>query len=84
MRAAQHELGRPLVRGDVVLTGTPAGVGARLSPLQRRVAARITDRFRKAELLVSSYASSSALLRPGNLVEVDCGRAGKARARLGV
>jgi len=84
VRAAQLELGRPLVRGDVVLTGTPAGVGARLSPLQRRISARIANRFRRAELLVSSYASSSALLRPGDLVEVDCGRAGRVRARLGV
>ena len=84
VRAAQAQLGRPLARGDVVLTGTPAGVGVRLSPLQRRIAARITDRLRKAELLVSSYASSSALLRPGDIVEVDCGRAGRCRARLSV
>ena len=82
VRAAQVQLGRPLVRGDVVLTGTPAGIGMRMSPLQRRVAARITDRFRKAELLVSSYASSSSLLRPGDVVEVSCGRAGTVRARL--
>jgi len=84
VRAAAAYLKRPLARGDVVLTGTPAGVGMRLSPLQRRVAARITDRFRKAELLVSSYASSSALLRPGDIVEVTCGRAGSVRARLAV
>jgi 2-keto-4-pentenoate hydratase/2-oxohepta-3-ene-1,7-dioic acid hydratase in catechol pathway len=84
LRAAAAQLGRPLVRGDVVLTGTPSGIGMRLSPLQRRVAARVTDRVRKAELLVSSYASSSSLLRPGDVIEVDCGRAGRVRARLAV
>jgi 2-keto-4-pentenoate hydratase/2-oxohepta-3-ene-1,7-dioic acid hydratase in catechol pathway len=84
VRAAAQQLGRPLARGDVVLTGTPAGVGLRLSPLQRKIAARIADRIRKAEMLVSSYAGSSALLRPGDVVEVDCGRAGRVRARLAV
>jgi 2-keto-4-pentenoate hydratase/2-oxohepta-3-ene-1,7-dioic acid hydratase in catechol pathway len=84
VRAAALHLGRPLARGDVILTGTPAGVGLRLSPLMRRVAALFKDRFRKAELLVSSFASSTALLRPGDVVEVDAGRAGRIRTRLGV
>jgi 2-keto-4-pentenoate hydratase/2-oxohepta-3-ene-1,7-dioic acid hydratase in catechol pathway len=81
-RAARAALGRPLARGDVILTGTPAGVGVRLGPLKRRVAAYIKDRFRKAELLVSTYATSNALLRPGDVVEVDAGLAGRVRARL--
>ena len=82
IRAARDHLGRRLVRGDVVLTGTPAGVGMRLSPLKRRVAALVKDRFRKAELLVSTYATSNALLRPGDVVEVDAGPAGRVRTRL--
>jgi len=82
VRAARAHLGRPLLRGDIVLTGTPAGVGLRLSPLKRRVAALVKDRFRKAELLVSSYATSNALLRPGDVVEVDAGAAGRIRTRL--
>jgi 2-keto-4-pentenoate hydratase/2-oxohepta-3-ene-1,7-dioic acid hydratase in catechol pathway len=82
VRAARAHLGRPLARGDVILTGTPAGVGLRMSPLKRRVAALVKDRFRKAELLVSSYATSTALLRPGDLVEVDAGPAGRVRTRL--
>ena len=84
VRAARAHLGRPLVRGDVVLTGTPAGVGLRMSPLKRRVAAMIKDRFRKAELLISSFATSTALLRPGDVVEVDAGPAGRIRTRLDV
>lgn len=84
VRAARAHLGRPLVRGDVILTGTPAGVGLRMSPLKRRVAALVKDRFRKAELLISSFATSTALLRPGDLVEVDVGPAGRIRTRLGV
>ncbi len=81
-RAARSLLGRPLARGDVILTGTPAGVGLRMGPIKRRVAAYVKDRFRKAELLVSSYATSNALLRPGDVVEVDAGLAGAVRARL--
>jgi 2-keto-4-pentenoate hydratase/2-oxohepta-3-ene-1,7-dioic acid hydratase in catechol pathway len=82
VRAARAHLGRPLGRGDIVLTGTPAGVGLRLSPLKRRVAALVKDRFRKAELLISMYATSNALLRPGDVVEVDAGPAGRIRTRL--
>ena len=82
VRAAKAHLGRPLARGDVILTGTPAGVGLRLSPLKRRVAGLIKDRFRKAELLVSDYATSTALLRPGDVVEVEAGVAGHVRTRL--
>jgi 2-keto-4-pentenoate hydratase/2-oxohepta-3-ene-1,7-dioic acid hydratase in catechol pathway len=84
VRAARAHLGRPLGRGDVILTGTPSGVGLRMSPLKRRVAAMVKDRFRKAELLVSSFATSTALLRPGDLIEVDLGLAGRIRTRLAV
>lgn len=84
VRAARTHLGRSLVRGDVILTGTPAGVGLRISPLKRRVATLVKDRFRKAELLISSFATSTALLRPGDLMEIDVGPAGRIRTRLGV
>jgi 2-keto-4-pentenoate hydratase/2-oxohepta-3-ene-1,7-dioic acid hydratase in catechol pathway len=84
VRAASGQLGRPLARGDVISTGTPAGVGMRMSPLRRRMAAFVKDRFRKAELLVSAYAMSDALLRPGDVVEVDAGPAGRVRTRLAV
>jgi 2-keto-4-pentenoate hydratase/2-oxohepta-3-ene-1,7-dioic acid hydratase in catechol pathway len=82
VRAARALLGRPLARGDVIATGTPAGVGLRLGPIQRRVAAYIKDRFRRAELLISAYATSTALLRPGDVIEVRAGPAGSVRARL--
>ncbi len=82
--AARAHLGRPLARGDVILTGTPAGVGLRLGRIQRRLAGLVKDRFRKAELLVSLYATSNALLRPGDVVEVDAGPAGTVRTRLTV
>lgn len=84
VRAAHAHLGRTLAKGDVILTGTPSGVGLRMSPLTRRVAAMIKDRFRKAELLVSSFATSTALLRPGDVIEVDAGPAGRVRTRLTV
>lgn len=84
VRAARSQLGRPLARGDVIITGTPAGIGMRLSRVKRKLAGLAKDRFRKAELLVSSYATSNALLRPGDVVEVDAGPAGRVRARLTV
>jgi 2-keto-4-pentenoate hydratase/2-oxohepta-3-ene-1,7-dioic acid hydratase in catechol pathway len=82
VRAARGHLGRPLVRGDVICTGTPAGIGMRLSAVRRRLAALVKDRFRKAELLVSTYATSNALLRPGDVVEIEAGPAGSVRTRL--
>ncbi len=82
VRAAKVVLGRPLARGDVISTGTPAGVGLRMSAIQRALASIVKDRVRKAEHLVSSYATSNALLRPGDVVEVDAGLAGHVRTRL--
>ena len=81
-RAGEAFLKRPLARGDVILTGTPAGIGMRLGPIKREIAKRITDRFRKAELLVAGFATSATLLRPGDVIEVSAGRAGRVRARL--
>jgi 2-keto-4-pentenoate hydratase/2-oxohepta-3-ene-1,7-dioic acid hydratase in catechol pathway len=81
-RTARTFLGRPLVAGDVILTGTPAGVGLRLGRFQRRIAGMVKDRIKKAELLVSSYAASTSLLRAGDVVEVDVGQAGRVRTRL--
>ena len=82
VRAAKSVLGRPLARGDVISTGTPAGVGLRMSSIQRALASIVKDRLRKAEFLVSSYATSNALLRPGDVIEVDVGLAGHVRTRL--
>lgn len=84
VRAARAQLGRPLVRGDVIITGTPSGIGMRLSALRRRFAKLVKDRFRKADFLISMYATSNALLRPGDMVEVDAGPAGRVRSRLTV
>ena len=82
VRTARIFLGRPLAKGDVILTGTPAGVGLRHGRFQRRIAGMVKDRLKKVELLVSTYASSSSLLHPGDVVEVDIGHAGRVRTRL--
>lgn len=84
VRTARGQLGRPLARGDMIITGTPSGIGMRLNAIRRRFAKLVKDRFRKADFLVSMYATSSALLRPGDVVEVDAGPAGRVRARLTV
>ena len=54
------------------------------SPKGAMVRVMAEPRFRKAEFLVSMYATSSALLRPGDVVDVDAGPAGRVRARLTV
>lgn len=82
VKTARAHLGRPLAAGDVILTGTPSGVGLRLGRFQRRIAGMVKDRLKKVELLVSTYASSSALMRAGDVVEVDLGHAGRVRTRL--
>ena len=82
VRAGRTQLGRPLARGDVIITGTPSGIGMRLNAIRRRFAKLVKDRFRKAEFLISMYATSNALLRPGDVVDVDAGPAGHVRARL--
>jgi len=82
VRATRQQLGRPVGRGDVILTGTPAGIGMKLSWLDRKLARLVSDRARKAEYLISTYATSNALMRPGDVVEVDAGPAGRVRARL--
>jgi len=84
VRAARVHFGRPLTRGDVILTGTPTGVGLRLSPLKRKVAALVKDRFRKPSCSSRRYAASTALLRPGDVIEIDAGPAGRVRTRLTV
>ena len=84
VRVARAQLGRPLARGDVIITGTPSGIGMRLNAIRRRFAKLVKDRFRKADFLISMYATSNALLRPGDVVEVDAGPAGRVRARLTV
>ncbi len=78
VRAARAHLGRPLARGDVILTGTPAGVGLRLSPLKRRVAAG-SPRSGSARPSSSSRRSRPRrrVLRPGDVIEVDAGPAGR-------
>lgn len=84
VRTARAQLGRPLARGDMITTGTPSGIGMRLNAIRRRFAKLVKDRFRKAEFLISMYATSNALLRPGDVVEVEAGPAGRVRARLTV
>ncbi|HEX5061957.1 MAG TPA: fumarylacetoacetate hydrolase family protein, partial [Kofleriaceae bacterium] len=51
VRVARMQLGRPLARGDVIITGTPSGIGMRLNVIRRRFAKLVKDRFRKADFL---------------------------------
>ena len=84
VRAATRQLGRPLARGDVIVTGTPAGVGLRLSPLKRRVAAFVKDRFRKARAPRIELRDLERAAAPRRCHRGRCRSAGRVRTRLTV
>ena len=75
-------LGRPLAEGDIVLTGTPAGVAFHVSPLKRKLGATLLSRFGRLAAVIGGYAKSDAFLRPGDVVEVDGGVLGARRVTI--
>lgn len=67
-RAAHHAPGGQLRQGDLILTGTPAGVALRVPAWKRRVAALLPRRLRIAAAIRSNQ-HHSAFLRPGDVLE---------------
>lgn len=68
--AAAAALERDLGEGDLVLTGTPAGVALRVPRWKRRLA-RGLDRFGKLEAALQLYVDGAGFLRPGDEVTVE-------------
>jgi 2-keto-4-pentenoate hydratase/2-oxohepta-3-ene-1,7-dioic acid hydratase in catechol pathway len=71
LRHVARSTGADLRRGDVILTGTPAGVALSVSAWQRRVADLLFDRFGKLERAISAYRRSPSFLWPGDRVDFD-------------
>ncbi len=68
--------GRMPRRGDVILSGTPAGVALRVPRWKRRLADRLLDRFGKLAAAIHGHARGVGFLLPGDRVEVDGGPLG--------
>jgi 2-keto-4-pentenoate hydratase/2-oxohepta-3-ene-1,7-dioic acid hydratase in catechol pathway len=74
--------GTPLARGDVILTGTPAGIALSVSPWKRRLAALLPGRTTRLRLALGSYAQSPRILGAGDEVTVEAGPLGVCTVRL--
>jgi len=84
LAAAAALAGRDLDVGDVVLTGTPAGVAMAVPKWKRRLGELMLDRFGKLDAAIDMYAGGAGFLRPGDLVEVDAGFLGARAVTIGL
>jgi 2-keto-4-pentenoate hydratase/2-oxohepta-3-ene-1,7-dioic acid hydratase in catechol pathway len=73
LAAAAALAGRDLDAGDVVITGTPAGVALRVPRWKRKLGEVMLDRFGKLDAAIDMYAHGAGFLRPGDVVEVSAG-----------
>lgn len=76
LHAAQHAEGSLLRQGDLILTGTPAGIALRVPAWKRRLAALLPRRLRIAAAIRSNQ-HHSAFLRPGDVLEFSAGWLGR-------
>jgi 2-keto-4-pentenoate hydratase/2-oxohepta-3-ene-1,7-dioic acid hydratase in catechol pathway len=79
---AKSVLGRELARGDVILTGTPRGIGFDVGRTKRWLGSKLLDRFGRLEAAFATYAKSEKLLRPGDRVEVEAGFLGRRTVQI--
>jgi 2-keto-4-pentenoate hydratase/2-oxohepta-3-ene-1,7-dioic acid hydratase in catechol pathway len=59
----------PLAPGCLLLTGTPAGVAFTVPRWKRALGERLLDRVGRLRAALAGFTSTSAFLRPGDLVE---------------
>ncbi|MBK7535345.1 MAG: fumarylacetoacetate hydrolase family protein [Myxococcales bacterium] len=83
LTAAAATLGRDLGPGDLVLTGTPAGVALRAPRWKRRLS-RMLDRFGKLDAAVQLYVEGAGFLRCGDRVTVDAEVLGARTIEIGL
>ncbi len=81
--AAAAALGRDLAPGDLVLTGTPAGVALRVPRWKRRLS-RMLDRFGKLDAAIGLYVEGGGFLRCGDRVTVDAEVLGARTVEIGM
>jgi 2-keto-4-pentenoate hydratase/2-oxohepta-3-ene-1,7-dioic acid hydratase in catechol pathway len=66
--------------GEVVLTGTPAGIALQVPRWKRVVADLLLDRWGKLGAALRSARGSRRFLQPGDVIEMDAGPLGHVRA----
>jgi 2-keto-4-pentenoate hydratase/2-oxohepta-3-ene-1,7-dioic acid hydratase in catechol pathway len=72
--------GRPLATGDVVLTGTPAGVAFSVSRWQRATIGRMLGRVGRLSAAMRAARRTRRYLEPGDAIEMQGGPLGPLRA----
>lgn len=82
LRAASEALRRPLLRGDLLLTGTPSGVALQVSRWKRRLAELLLDRVGRLAAVARGAAGEGRFLGPGDEVTVGGGEAGTRTVRV--
>jgi 2-keto-4-pentenoate hydratase/2-oxohepta-3-ene-1,7-dioic acid hydratase in catechol pathway len=70
LSCAAAALGRDLDVGDLILTGTPAGVALRVPRWKRRLS-RVLDRYGKLDAALQRYVEGAGFLRAGDRVTVE-------------
>ncbi len=70
--------------GDVILTGTPAGVAFQVTAWKRRLANVLFNRIGRLGAAYRTYVRSGDFLQPGDVVEVEAGPLGSRRVTLTV
>ncbi len=83
LAAAATALGRDLDAGDVVLTGTPAGMALRIPRWKRRLASML-DRFSKLEAALQLYVGGAGFLRAGDRVTVEAAHLGERTVEIAI
>lgn len=83
LAAASAHLGRALGPGDLVLTGTPAGVALRVPRWKRRLS-RMLDRFGKLDAAIGLYVEGGGFLRCGDRVTVEAEVLGARTVEIGL
>jgi 2-keto-4-pentenoate hydratase/2-oxohepta-3-ene-1,7-dioic acid hydratase in catechol pathway len=71
---------KPLVPGDLILTGTPGGIALSVPRWKRMIADLVLDRWGKLKATFSAARNNPRFLRPGDLIEMDGGPLGALRA----
>lgn len=83
LAAASALLGRGLGPGDLVLTGTPAGIALRVPRWKRRLS-RTLDRLGKLDAAIGLYVEGGGFLRCGDRVTVEAEVLGARTVEIGL
>jgi 2-keto-4-pentenoate hydratase/2-oxohepta-3-ene-1,7-dioic acid hydratase in catechol pathway len=78
--AELRRFAEPLAPGDVVLTGTPAGIALSVPRWKRVLGDLLLSRWGKLAAAFRAARGNPRFLRPGDVLEMEGGPLGRARA----